>query len=132
MTIHREGDKRTNIGEGVESALVVRLEDGDHAATLCAQVCQEICCHRLAVYHQVSQMERFGRLFIGGEHLSNPVGQMQITAMGGRKQWMSLIVMQQRQGAAAQAFARVPDESSGNQGLGVNSFAMSIDVKMGR
>jgi hypothetical protein len=57
---------------------------------------------------------------------------MQITAMCGRKQWMSLVVMQQRQFTTAQDFARVPDESSGNQGAGVDCFAMAIDVKMRR
>src|SRR5260370_41324238 len=32
MTIHCEGDKRTNVDEGVESAILVRLEDGGHGA----------------------------------------------------------------------------------------------------
>src|SRR5450755_168962 len=95
MMIHREGDKRTNVGEGVESAILVRLEDGSHGATLRAQLCQEVCCHRLTVHHKTGQMQSFGRLFIAGEHLRNPVGQMQITAMRGRKQWVSLVVMQQ-------------------------------------
>ena len=132
MTIHREGDKRTNMSEGVESAILVRLEDGDHGAILCAQLCQEVCCHRLAVYYKASQMESFGRLFIVGEYLRNPVGQVEITAMCGRKEWMPLIVMQQHECTTAQDFARVADESSRNQGIGVDSFAMPIDVKMRR
>lgn len=63
------------------------------------------CCHRLAVYHKTHQMQCFGRLFIVGKHLRNPVGQMQITAILGGPQWMSLIIMQQRQGTTAQDFA---------------------------
>src|SRR5947209_5552606 len=93
MMVDSEAHKLTNVDEGVESAVLVRFEDGDHGATLCAQLCQEVRCHRLAVYHKASQMESFGPLFIAGEHLRNPVGQMEIAAMCGRKQWMPLIVM---------------------------------------
>jgi hypothetical protein len=69
MTIHGEWHERTAVGEGVESALLVRLENGRQGAALGAQLCQEVCCHRLAVHHQVVQMQSFGRLFIAGEQL---------------------------------------------------------------
>lgn len=71
-------------------------------------------------------------MFIAGQDTRNAIGQMQITAMCGRKQWMPLIVMQQRQCTAAQDFARVSDESSGNQGGGVDGFAVAIHVHMRR
>jgi hypothetical protein len=77
-------------------------------------------------------MESFGRLFIAGEHLRNPVGQMEITAMCGGPQGMPLIVMEQHECTTAQDFARVSDESSGNQGLGADREAQSIDVKRRR
>ena len=88
-------------------AILVRLEDGGHGAPLRTQLCQEICCHRLAVHDEVGQLQRFGRVFVAGEDSRNAIGQMQITAMRGRKQWMPLLVMQQHKCTTAQDFARV-------------------------
>src|SRR5258708_4741843 len=95
MTIHRERDKRTNVGEGVESAILVRLENGGHGTPLRAHLCQEIGCHRLAINNQVGQLQSFGGLVVAGEYLRNPVRQMQITALRARTHWMPLVVMQQ-------------------------------------
>jgi len=66
---------------------------------------KRVSCHRLAVHHKTGQMQSFGRLFIADEHLRNPGGQMQITAMRGGPQWMSLVVMQQHECTTAQDFA---------------------------
>src|SRR5436305_5317747 len=77
-------------------------------------------------------MKRFGRLFITGQERRNTSCQMQITTMCGCKQWMPLVIMQQHERTTAQDFARVPDESSGNQGVGVDRFAMAIHVYMRR
>ena len=128
MTIHRERDERTDIGEGGEPCVLVRFEDRGHGPSFCAHLCQKVCGHPLAIYHEIGQVHRCGGVFITSEHMSNPPDQMQITAMRGSKQWMPLVVMQEYQCTTAQDFARASNESSGNHGVAVDGFAMSVQV----
>ena len=74
MPIHREGHERADVGEGIESALLVRLEDSGRDTPFRAHRCQEIGGHRLAINHEVGQMQHFDALFVAGEHSRNPVG----------------------------------------------------------
>ena len=105
MSIHHEGHERADIGKGVESVLLIRFQDGRHGTSLHTHLCQEIGCHRLAIHNEVGQMHNLGGLLVTGEHLRNALGQMPITTMCGRKQWMPLVVMQEGQCTAAQDFA---------------------------
>jgi hypothetical protein len=131
LTIYRQGDKRTDIDEGIESSILVRLENSGHGTALGAQLCQEICCHRLAVDHKVVQMRRFSHLLVGYEHLGNALSQMQIAAMGGGKQGMSLFIVQQHQCTATGNLAEPSNQAARNQGLGVDRLAVPIHVKRG-
>ena len=81
------------------------LPNGGHGTPLRAHLGQGIGCHRLAINNEAGQMQNFGCLFVAGKQLRNPVGQMQITAMRGSKQWMPLVVMQQCQCTTTQDFA---------------------------
>jgi hypothetical protein len=93
---------------------------------------RRVCCHGLAIHDEISQVQRFARLFVAGKDGRNTSGQMQITTMRGRKQGMPLLVMQQHERTTAQDFARTTNESSRNQGLCVDGFAMTIQVKIRR
>ena len=94
LAIHRERYKRTDVEKVTQSAVLVRLENGGQSAALGVQLCEEVCCHRLAVHHEVVQMYRFSHLLVGCKYLRNAVSQMQIAAMGGNVQGVSLLIVQ--------------------------------------
>ncbi len=94
MTIHCKGHERANVEKVLQSAVLVRLEDGRHGAALCVQLCEEVCSHRLAVHHKMVQMHHFSHLLVGCEYLGDALRQMQIAAMSGNQEWMPLLIMQ--------------------------------------
>lgn len=57
---------------------------------------------------------------------------MLIPPRGGRDQGMALCVMQQRQGPTAQNRSQPPDQAARDHLVGVDRFAMSINVKRDR
>ncbi len=54
---------------------------------------------------------------------------MLITAMRGYQKWMAFLIVQDDQSAASQNLFKASYQSTGNQGIGVDSFAVSIDVE---
>ena len=60
MTIHCKGHERANVEKVIQSAVLVRLEDGRQAAALCVQLYLEVCSHRLAVHHEMVQIKPRG------------------------------------------------------------------------
>jgi hypothetical protein len=68
-------------------------------------------------------------LLVAGDHGWESNGQMLIAAMRGHQEWMAFLIVQDDQSAAPQNLFQAPYQSTGNQGIGVDSFAVSINVE---
>ncbi len=131
-SIHGEGDERTDIREAVKSGILVGLEDGSDAAALRAQLRK---ARRLPsprgppLNGSVAEL----RLLVRepGQGMRNATGQMQIAAMGGGQQGVSLPIVQQHQRTAACNLAEPSNQSARNQGLGVDRLPTPVHVNMG-
>src|SRR6266849_6072993 len=130
MTIYCERNERTDLGEAREPCVLVCFENGGHGTSSCTHLCEEVCGHGLAIYHEMGQVQGCSRLLITSEYMRNTSDQMQITAMRGGKQGVPLVVMQQHQCTTAEDFARATNKSSGNQRVCVDGFAMPVQVNM--
>ena len=94
LTIGGERDERTDIEKVIQSAILVRLENSCQGAAFGVELCKEVCCHRLAVHHEAAQMHRFSHLLVGCKYLGDTVSQVQIAAMGGDQEGMSVLIIQ--------------------------------------
>ena len=73
------------------------------------QRCQEFSRHTLTINHNAFEVSYPSRLLVVSKDGRQSQCQMLISSMGGNKQGVTLLIMQDHQSATAQDFSRMPD-----------------------
>jgi hypothetical protein len=97
-------------------------------ASLSMELRKEFGGHALAVHNHARDLTVPCVLFILLQKCGNTQGEMLVPAMGGDKQRMALLVVQQQERPAAQNHAQTPDQSAREEHLTVDRLAMAIHV----
>src|SRR5205823_10120525 len=93
------------------------------------EVPQERCSHPFAVHNETC-MNRFSPgLFITSQHLRQSHCQMLVSTRGRRQARVPVFIVQKRQRPPSQNFASASDQSARDQAVGIDGFAVPIDVK---
>ena len=128
VDVRDERHKRSHLGEGGEVAILVGLQDRDDTASFGVQPRQEFGGHPLAIDNHPCHLAVPHKLLKVRKVGGNTCGEMLITAMGGDKQGMAVLVMQQEERSTAQDNPQTPDQSAWDEHLTVDRLAVSIHI----
>jgi len=128
VDVREERHKRSHLGEGEEVAILVGLQDRDDIASFGVQPRQEFGGHPLAIDDHPCHLAVPHKLLKVPKVGGNTCGEMLITVMGGDKQGMTVLVMQQEKGSAAQDDAQTPDQPTWDERVTVDGLAMSVHI----
>ena len=124
-----QGDELTDLGERSESIVLIRFQEGHDTVSGLGQVSQERCGHPFTIHNEVCACCFPTRLLIASQYLRQAYCQMLVAARGGSQTRMPLLIMQKRQRPPSQNFASASDQSARDQAVGIDGFAVPIDVK---
>jgi hypothetical protein len=109
LSIRLQWDKLPDLPERLHAGILIGSQHRDHRPPFVCQRCQEFSRHTLTIYHNAFEVSHPSRLLVVSKDGRQSQCQMLISSMGGNKQGVTLLIMQDHQSATAQDFSRAPD-----------------------